>query len=144
MSVVVDASVAVKWFVPEEGHEAAFAVLQVRTPKWIPDFGLVEIVNVLRKKLRAGQIAARQIGEIIDTFPNLFASVVPTLDLIGDAWNIARMLDHPIYDCLYLACAERHGLELITTDRRFFDKVRANRGGGSIRLLHSSNTLPHI
>jgi predicted nucleic acid-binding protein len=144
LGVVVDASVAVKWFVPEEGHEAAFAVLQVRTPKWIPDFGLVEIVNVLRKKLRAGQIAARQIGEIIDTFPNLFASVVPTLDFIGDAWNIARMLDHPSYDCLYLACVERHGLELITADRRFFDKVRANPGGGSIRLLHSSNTLPHI
>ncbi|HYF53398.1 MAG TPA: type II toxin-antitoxin system VapC family toxin, partial [Salinarimonas sp.] len=65
------------------------------------------------------------------------AMVVPTADLIGPAWAVAKALDHSIYDCLYLACAEHTNQPLVTADRRFLDKARAKGRDASIRLLAS-------
>ena len=34
------------------------------------------------------------------------------------ASTIALELDHPVYDCIYLACTEIEGVPLVTADRR--------------------------
>lgn len=130
MTVVVDASVAVKWFVEEEGREAAMKLFRSTIEKWAPDIVFAEVANVLRRKVRKGEASATQAHQAIETLPDLFSQVVPSADLIRDAWWIAEALDHSVYDCLYLACAEQRGSTLVTADGRFFDKARS-RGRGS-------------
>lgn len=45
-------------------------------------------------------------------------------DLVDDARRLSAESDHPVYDCLYLALALRHGVPVITADRRFADLAR--------------------
>ena len=96
---------------------------------------------MLRRKLRKGEIGAAQALEAVETLPDLFSQVVPSADLIRDAWRIAEVLDHSVYDCLYLACAEQRSLDLITADDRFLDKARS-RGRGSRVIALSAAAGP--
>lgn len=135
--IVIDASVAVKWFVEEEGHEAAVELLSSRVEKCVPDFALAEIANVLRRKVKKGEIDREQARRAIDTLPEAFARVVPSATLVRGAWQIAEALDHSVYDCFYLACAEQQGLKLVTADSRFLDKARVRgRASSLVRLSH--------
>ena len=49
---------------------------------------------------------------------------VPTSSLIGAAARLALDLDHPVYDCIYLALALQEGYPVLTADRRFHDAVK--------------------
>jgi predicted nucleic acid-binding protein len=52
--------------------------------------------------------------------------------LIERAIVMAIDLHHPVYDCLYLACAERAGARLATADRRL---IAAVQGGPFASLV---------
>jgi predicted nucleic acid-binding protein len=88
---------------------------------------------VLRRKLRKGEVSTAQADRAIETLPDLFSQIVRSTDLIRDAWRIAEALDHSVYDCLYLACAEQRGVKLVTADDRFRDKARSR--GRSSRVI---------
>jgi predicted nucleic acid-binding protein len=118
MTVVVDASVAVKWFIHENSREPALRVLDV-TDRHAPDLIVAEVGNVTRKKTILGEIAAAQARFICASFRRYFAVLHPSAALIDRAIAIALQLRHPIYDCLYLSCAERAGTRLVTADRKF-------------------------
>ena len=49
------------------------------------------------------------------------------------------MIDHPIYDCLYLACAEATGSTLVTADHKFTDKALNTFKSVDVLLLGSDN-----
>jgi len=51
------------------------------------------------------------------------------------ATRIAVNLDHPEYDCLYLALAVENGSRFISTDERFLVKLRARRGRFRSRII---------
>jgi predicted nucleic acid-binding protein len=48
--------------------------------------------------------------------PLLFSSLVSILDLTGEASTLSINLAHPIYDCFYLALAQRESAPLATAD----------------------------
>jgi predicted nucleic acid-binding protein len=48
-------------------------------------------------------------------------------DLLKPALELSLELRHPIYDCLYLALAQRRGLPLVTADERLVSAVRRRR-----------------
>lgn len=53
----------------------------------------------------------------------------PSADLVGHAAAMALKIDHPIYDCLYLACAEVEGAPLVTADSsRLCDAAQTHLG----------------
>ena len=59
-------------------------------------------------------------GEIhLHVTQTLFAVLHRSEALIDRAIAIALYLRHPIYDCLYLVCAERAGTRLVTADWKF-------------------------
>ncbi|MDE0202474.1 MAG: type II toxin-antitoxin system VapC family toxin [Rhodospirillaceae bacterium] len=123
MKLTVDASVVVKWYVSETHSEEARLLLAHRLERFAPDFVLVELANIFWKKARL-----HQIGDPNTYFQELHRvreAVVlsPSADLIGRAAQIAAQIDHPVYDCLYIACAEATGSTLITADRRLKDTV---------------------
>jgi predicted nucleic acid-binding protein len=123
VSVVVDASIAVKWVIAEEGHQESL-LLSRSQPLIAPDFVLVESANVLWKKVRIGQLTREQAMQGLDFIREAYAELVPSSELVDRALNIALQLDHPVYDCLYLACAQMEQLELMTADVRFAAKLR--------------------
>lgn len=127
MSAVVDVSIAIKWVVAEEGHRESLALSRSQ-PLIAPDFVLIEAANVLWKKVRIGQLSREQARQGLDFIREAYAEFVPSDALLARAQSISFEIDHPIYDCLYLACAERNQLELINADRRLAEKLVATAG----------------
>lgn len=124
MSLVIDASVALKWFVPEPGHEAAIALLRNGGDLLAPDWLLVEVANALWKQWRQNAIDPEQIDDILKMLGQILV-LSDTRPLVGRASSLARSLDHPVYDCLYLALAEANHVPLVTDDRTLLRKAAA-------------------
>ena len=117
--IVVDASVAVKWYVNETGSEKAVALLENEDLLFLaPDIFLAEAVNALLRQQGAGQL----VDEALDKALRDLTFSRPRL--IDRAVVIARAIRHPIYDCLYLALAERWETVFVTADAEFVDRCR--------------------
>jgi len=125
--LVVDASVATKWFVAEVEHDAALRVLGASVLLVAPDLILLEVANALLKKQRAGELHPAQPGAALARLPSLLTRVDPTAPLAAAALELAAELGHPIYDCVYLVCAIRHNCRVVTSDLAFARKVEGSR-----------------
>jgi predicted nucleic acid-binding protein len=122
MTHVLDASVAVKWVVPEPDADKARLLEGERLIA--PAIWLAEAAAALARKQKDGELAA---SEALSGLASLSRAPIVVSDHPGDlmaAMEIAGRLRHPLYDCLYLAVARREGVKLITADARF---VRAAR-----------------
>lgn len=115
MKQIVDTSVVVKWFVSEEGEAAAEAL--IGQALLAPDLLLIEVSNVAWQKWRRKEIGREQ-AEFAQTMVSSFVEFVPSQPFAKRALAIAMELDHPLYDCIYLAAAESFGLPIITADKR--------------------------
>jgi len=118
MSLIVDASVAVKWFAAEEGSDRAEALLESREALIAPDLVLAEVSNVMWKKFRRGLLPPDQVVATARRLPQYFEQLIPIEELVERAAELTVTLDHPVYDCFYLALAERERLPLISADSR--------------------------
>ncbi|MEO7223241.1 MAG: type II toxin-antitoxin system VapC family toxin [Devosia sp.] len=123
MTLIVDASVAVKWAVEEEGHEDAVALFAAGHEFLVPDFLLIEVGNVLWKKLRRGQVAAEQAHASLKAVGETLSDLVHSWSLAERALEISIELDHPMYDCIYLAAAEEYAATLVTADKRLLKAI---------------------
>jgi predicted nucleic acid-binding protein len=133
VSIVVDASVAVKWVLSETGSEAADALLD--QDLMAPVLWLAETANVLWRKARIGEITAEQasarLSELL-TAPVASLRIEPHLE---PALKLALEIGHPVYDCIYLALALHHRTHVVTADRRFASAASTPARAGSVRLL---------
>jgi predicted nucleic acid-binding protein len=121
--IVVDASVAVKWFVPETGHEAALAVLGSGETLIAPNLIIAETMHALRKKLRAGEVTEEQFVRTGSDLPLYFDEIVPSTSVAEEATRLSIRLDHGFYDCVYLAVSLTSSAALVTGDETFRAKV---------------------
>lgn len=115
---VVDASIAAKWLVEEEGSETALAL---QTEDMLaPALLRIEIANLLRTLTGKRVVSAADAFELFRFFQSAPVTIVDHDDeLERRALEIALEMGHPIYDCVYLALAERTGRVLVTADQRF-------------------------
>ena len=119
MSLVVDASVVIKWFIHEPLHDGARQLLDGRESLHAPDLLIAEVGNVAWKKAVRGEVDEPQARRIALALRDLPLSLHASDALIDRALQIALAINHPVYDCLYLACAEALGGTLVTADQRF-------------------------
>jgi predicted nucleic acid-binding protein len=138
MTLVVDASVALKWFVIEPGTDAAETLLAGPEPLIAPQLVVGEICNAAWKLWRRGALAAIQTQRIASRIAGTFDRLVPLPGLASRSTALALELDHPAYDCFYLALAERERTVVVTADRRLVAKVAGTRFAGLARLLSDS------
>jgi len=124
--LVIDASVAVKWVVPEPDSDQAAALLEHTLVA--PDLFFAECANVLWKKLRRGDLTEEEAGIAARTLEQVDLAVVPSRAYLGRAVSIAAALERPAYDAIYLAVAEALGLRLATADARLIRKMRQPPG----------------
>ncbi|MCW2243497.1 type II toxin-antitoxin system VapC family toxin [Azospirillum canadense] len=115
--MIVDASVAVRWYAVDDWTPSAQALMNVPGTLLAPDFFVAEVANALWKLARAGHVQDAQAEAGLEQLPRV-VSLEPAAPLALRAFSIARMLNHSVYDCLYLALAERHGERLVTLDKR--------------------------
>lgn len=133
--VVIDASIAAKWYLLESGREAARVLLLSGEPLIAPELIIAEVMNVLWKKVRIGQIAPNQVSLSLKSLIGAFAQLAPSVPLANPAAEIALLLDHPVYDCFYLALADRERCGLVTADDRLYRKTRRTRFSRMVRKL---------
>jgi len=132
MKLVIDASVLVKWFVDEPGADRAAALRGGDLAA--PDLILVEVGNALWKHQRRGVLADADYVGAVEALQAAPVTLVSAAGLLPAAARIAAELDHPLYDCVYVALAMRDGVPLVTDDRRLL-KVAGPRFGGFVRAL---------
>lgn len=127
VALVIDASVAVKWFLEEDRADAARRLRENGDDMIAPASAVFEIFHVLWMSARVGRIPGRLLDDVERLVVGPFTSLVPVEELFMSAARLARSLAHPVYDCAYLALAEREGAPLVTADERLFAAARKAR-----------------
>jgi predicted nucleic acid-binding protein len=115
--LVVDASVAVLWFVPQEHAEAASAILATRVRLVAPRLLRLEAASPLLRAVRRGEMPAAQARHILEV---LIPASVTFADEPSDeieAFEMAQSHGGSAYGALYVALARRLGAALVTNDR---------------------------
>jgi predicted nucleic acid-binding protein len=126
-SVVVDASVAVKWVVAEEHSDVAQTLLEGDFALSAPAHWLAEAATGLWGACRRGELSEQQAQERVALLVGAPVAAVPLHGLANAAMGLAIRLNLTIYDTLYLALAEEQDARLITADRRLFEAARRDR-----------------
>ena len=123
MPYIVDASVAVKWFLPEPLHDKAKKLLRDFINQDIgliaPDLIIGEVGNALWKRsVLIRDISDREALEAYRHFLALGLPVYPSSSFAARGLTLAIQEQHRIYDALYMALAEERGCEFITADEK--------------------------
>ena len=123
---VVDASIAIKWVIEEEDTPAALKLLEAHL--LAPDLLVAECANILCKKVQRKELSRNQALLAARLLEGADLELLPTRSLLGSATNLAIQLDHPAYDCLYLALAAASDCQFITADQRLLRKLARGNG----------------
>jgi len=123
VTLVVDASVAVLWTLAQRDSEKA-AALRGQGDLIAPSLIVAEIGNAIWKAVRRGDLPAREARTALDLALGPLSALVPLEELHERALELSIELDHPIYDCFYLALAERERTPLVCVDGSLKAKAR--------------------
>ena len=129
--LVLDVSVAAKWFlVEEEPHKNQAMNLLARSQEGeiefiIPDLFWAELGNVLCKAVRQDRCTAREAQESLERAKLLEMATVPSAELVEKAFGIAQKYGRSFYDSLYVALAVSRGATLITADEKLANATAA-------------------
>ncbi len=120
---VVDASVGLKWLIPET-HEADAKRLQGPAHELhVPTLFDIEIGNILWKKVRNGMLARAEADTLLAKLPIVPVTRHEALPVVPKAFDIAHQTDRTVYDCLYLALAVDLRGRMVTADQKFFNAL---------------------
>lgn len=121
--LVVDASVVVKWYVPEALTAEAVRVQTGPAPLHAPDFLDPEVANILWKKIRRGEITRAEADPARADLAAVPMAREPDANLSDAAFDLAVRTGRTVYDCLYLALAVRLNGRMVTADDRLVNAL---------------------
>jgi predicted nucleic acid-binding protein len=122
---VVDASVAIKWFVPEVDSAVARRLLGHSDRYVAPDLLFPEMANAIWKKIQRGDLSEEDGRRIAVDIERADVETFPSRDLAAKAVDLALATGRTTYDAMYVALAIRHTTRVITADRRLFNAATA-------------------
>jgi predicted nucleic acid-binding protein len=122
--LVIDASVAVKWFVSEEASDKADEVSASNHTLLAPRLIMIEVANAFARKAMQKLITPLEAAEYVRTLPRFLGGLLDVDDLIEPALQNACSHGHPIYDFVYLEAARRRDTKMLTADQKFIAKVK--------------------
>jgi predicted nucleic acid-binding protein len=132
--LVVDASVALKWVLAESDSDLAQQI--VHSSLLAPDLLLIECGNAIWRHVALGEVSPADVPQLWAVLGAMPVEIVASPGLVERALDLAVALNHPIYDCLYLALALERGARVVSADRRFLAASRRRRDlAGAIVLL---------
>ncbi len=136
---VLDASVAIKWFIPEVESEPARRLFRQKTRGdltiHVPDHFFAEAGNILWKKVQRQALSRRDLAPIVRAVRATPDEVYSSSDLLPGALDLAKEVKETVYDGLYLALAVALDCELVTADRRLWNRVSSSPYRSHIRWV---------
>jgi predicted nucleic acid-binding protein len=135
--IVIDASVATKWFIPERNSDRALRLrglcldgtLEIMAPTLI----YYEVANALRFH-PYHRLSEVELLKAITALKNMQIAVEPAVKTWSKAFEISIINDISIYDAIYLATSLSFGAKLITSDREMFRRL-SNSMRDNVSLL---------
>jgi predicted nucleic acid-binding protein len=135
---VVDASVAVKLYVPEVHSQQAVQFFSDQHDLIAPDLMLSEFGNIIWKKVKLlGELTQDEGKKIIAAAQMLPLTYYGTTNLLTNAFQIALDTQRTVYDCLYIALATSKGCQLITDDRKLSAALQSTSLAAFLTLIES-------
>jgi predicted nucleic acid-binding protein len=128
MTLVVDASVAAKWVLPEDGAVLAAALRDRPDALIAPALIVAEIGNAVWKRGIRNELSMADAVRAVEIAVSLITTLAPMDDLAARATEIAIQLRHPIYDCFYLALAERERCAIVSADAKLLAAAKRMPG----------------
>ena len=99
---VIDASVILKWFVPECSSELALRLKHTGAHLHAPTFLTLEVGNVLSRKRRRGELTAHDAEDIWRAFRLAPVSRHADETLVLAAFDLAQLTKQIVYDsCIW-------------------------------------------
>jgi len=134
--LIVDASVAIKWYVPEPDSARAVPILSSGVRLLAPDLIIAEIGNIVWRKVVRQELTRADAERIVTAFVLACpVEIVPAAALIVSAVEIAMQHGRSVYDSLYVALATREGCEMVTADERLVNALAGTPLGQHVVLL---------
>jgi predicted nucleic acid-binding protein len=127
VTLVVDASVAVLWTLTQAKSDTA-AALRTEDDLIAPALIVAEIGNAIWKAVRRGDLPPHESSTAVEIALGPISALTPMEELRTRALELSIELDHPIYDCFYLALAERERVPLVCADKRLREKAKKMKG----------------
>ena len=131
-TLVVDASIAVKWVVEEDFTKEALALRQ-KAKLIAPELLVAECANILWKKVQRKELLKEEALLAARLLQGAEIELLSTRFLFEAATQMSIEINHPAYDCLYLALAVAKDCEFVTADERFLRKLHH----GGLRALRN-------
>ena len=126
-SIVLDASVIVKWFTQEEGKEKAVRIrndfINNKIEIAVPDLIIYELSNALRFNPKFNQEDVKDAIESISTLD--IDIIVPLQNTIDKSITLSFEHNITIYDAFYVALASELGFDLVTADEKLYNKLKS-------------------
>lgn len=124
-TLVVDASVVVRWFVPEEDSDRALRLrnryVEGGLELFAPDLMIYEVINTLRYHRSISDKMLREDTEALFAIDIDFIS--PSSEMVALTAGSARRWDLSLYDAAYLALTQHLATSLVTADEALHEKV---------------------
>jgi len=125
---VVDARVAIKWFLPESGNAGAEHILTAflvgSVSLYAPDLLLIEAASALwRRSVVLKELAPSDAKAIYRDLLTLPLNFQPSERLAASAFSLAIAHRHSAYDSVYCALAAEMDCEFVTADRNLVSKL---------------------
>jgi predicted nucleic acid-binding protein len=138
--VVVDASIVVKWFIPEHGEAEALALLNsIRAGDAVamaPELLLAETANVLSKRVALrNEITVADASAIMAAVLESPLQIESMAPLAETAFQIALESGCTVYDALYIALAEQVNGVFITADTKLARRMIETSYGARVNVL---------
>lgn len=120
--LVIDSSVAIKWFVQEPYSEQAILLLDAykvgKLSFYAPELMRVEAASIAWKKWMFQDAQLDDVEKMLAQLQQLSIRYIPDTQLLPEAWKIAVQLKRTIYDSLYLTLAIRLDCMFVTADEK--------------------------
>jgi predicted nucleic acid-binding protein len=129
---VVDASVAIKWYLPEIHNAEAQRLLQTGTVLLAPDLIFSEVGNILWKRVRASDLTEGEAEVVLQSLGQSHLAISPSWPLVMLALEIACQTQRTVYDSLYLALAVREKVTLVTADQKLYNAIHSTSLAGYV------------
>jgi len=124
MSYVVDASVAIKWYVPEILEREASNFLREKHDLHVPELILPEFSSIIWKKVKRGEMIEENANRIVAAISTRKWSIHPHQQIIVSAYAGANATGQTVYDWMYLALAISLSCEFVTADEKFYNALQ--------------------
>ncbi len=128
--MVVDSSVALKWWLEDEefvveSRDILKKVVAEEIELLVPELWFYEISNGLNVAIRR-QIISKKLGLefVVEELQSIRVTQVPIVFHLLEIFKVAQKYNCTVYDIAYLIIAEQEEIPLVTGDKRFFNVVK--------------------